>query len=584
MPRITKLLVADRGEIARRVFRTARDMGIATVAVFTELDTDALFVAEAGEAVALASCGASGPGSYLDGAALLAAARRAGADAVHPGHGLLAEDASFAWRCAEAGLTYVGPPPEAIATMGSKLEAKAVAAAHGVPVLAAEEIEGYPPGKLEAAAEVLGWPVLVKASAGGGGRGMRVVHQGDDLGGAVDSVRKEAAAAFGDGTVFLEPWLEAARHVEVQVLGDASGRVVHLFDRDCSVQRRHQIVVAEAPAPGLSVDLREVLGRAAVAVADAVDYVGVGTVEFLVAGDRFYFLEMNARLAVEHPVTEEILGLDLVRLQLGMAEGRPLPAAALHSSPNGHAVEARLYAEDPAAGDLPQTGPLRAFEMAPGPGLRLETGVAGGSVVGGDDDPMLGKVIASGAARGEAIRRLGAALAGMRIHGLRTNRDQLVAVLRHPEFAAGAVDTGFVERHRKALVAPRGGREAERLHAVAAALSGPAWRKSPPERTEATFMPRAPRGDRQAISVVCRVDRSGKVAVEVDGVPVSGLRVRGLSAEAVDLEVDGLRRRIEVARSGAVCDVDSNLGHTELVEVEASRPPRSDTRLEVDDE
>src|SRR5581483_5349578 len=333
--RITRLLVANRGEIARRIFRTARAMGIGTVAVFTEADRGAVFVGEADEGQALDRLSDRGPGAYLDAAAIVEAARRTGADAVHPGYGFLAEDPGLAWRCAEAGLVFVGPSPEAIATMGSKLEAKAVAAAAGVPVLTAEEVEGYPPGKLEAAAEVLGWPVLVKASAGGGGRGMRVVAAGDDLVAAVDSARREAMAAFGDGTVFLEPWLAAPRHVEVQVFGDATGRVVHLFERDCSLQRRHQKVIEEAPAPKLAPPLRERLHAAAVAVAEAVGYVGAGTAE--------------------------ILGQDLVRMQLAVAEGRPLPVEARHCTPSGHAVEARLYAEDPAAGYRPQSGVLRRF-------------------------------------------------------------------------------------------------------------------------------------------------------------------------------------------------------------------------------
>jgi acetyl/propionyl-CoA carboxylase alpha subunit len=565
---ITRLLVANRGEIARRIFRTAREMGIATVAVFTEADRDALFPGEADQALALDRLSDRGPGAYLDAPALVEAARRAGADAVHPGYGFLAEDASFAWRCAEAGLLYVGPSPEAIATMGSKLEAKAVAAAAGVPVLTAEEVDGYPPGKLEAAAEVLGWPVLVKASAGGGGRGMRVVREGDDLVGAVEAARREATNAFGDGTVFLEPWLESPRHVEVQVFGDATGRVVHLFERDCSLQRRHQKVIEEAPAPRLPQPLRERLHAAAIAVAEAVDYVGAGTAEFLVAGDDFWFLEMNTRLQVEHPVTEAILGLDLVRMQLAAAEGRPLPVEARHCSPSGHAVEARLYAEDPAAGYLPQAGRLRRFEIDPAPGLRVEAGVASGSVVGSDYDPMLAKVVAHAATRAEAIRRLAAALEGMRIHGLRTNRDQLVAALRHPEFVAGDVDTGLLERHHDRLCAPRGGAEAVRLHAVAAALAGMAGRRNNPSQLqEAAFA--GPAGQR--IAVGYRVDLEGGVGgVEVDGTALAGLRLGAVAPDAVDLEVDGVRRQVTVSASGPVVDVDSVLGHTELVVLEPS--------------
>jgi len=579
--RITRLLVANRGEIARRIFRTAREMGIGTVAVFTEADRGAVFVGEADEAQALDRVSDRGPGAYLDAAAIVEAARRSGSDAVHPGYGFLAEDPGLAWRCAEAGLVFVGPSPEAIATMGSKLEAKAVAAAAGVPVLTAEEVEGYPPGKLEAAAEVLGWPVLVKASAGGGGRGMRIVRQGDDLVAAVDSARREATAAFGDGTVFLEPWLESPRHVEVQVFGDATGRVVHLFERDCSLQRRHQKVIEEAPAPKLPPPLREQLHAAAVAVAEAVHYVGAGTAEFLVQGDRFWFLEMNTRLQVEHPVTEEILGLDLVRMQLAAAEGRPLPVEARHCTPSGHAVEARLYAEDPAAGYLPQSGVLRRFEIDAAPGLRVETAVASGSVVGSDYDPMLAKIVAHAGSRSEAVRRLAAALEGMRIHGLRTNRDQLVAALRHPEFAAGDVDTGLLDRHHAALTGARGGAEAVRLHAAAAALAGMAarrraattvlpglpagWRNNPSQPQAVAFA--GPGGER--VDVRYRVDRNGAVAeVAVDGEALAGLRVDVLAADAVVLEVDGRRRRVAVARTGEVVDCDSVLGHTELVELD----------------
>ena len=567
---ISRLLVANRGEIASRIFRTAREMGIATVAVFTEADRHAVFVTDADEALALDRLSDRGPGAYLDAAALVEAARRAGADAVHPGCGFLAEEAGFAWRCAEAGLVFVGPPPEAIATMGSKLEAKAVAAAAGVPVLTAEEVDGYPPGKLEAAAEVLGWPVLVKASAGGGGRGMRVVHRDGDLVAAVDSARREAAAAFGDGTVFLEPWLESARHVEVQVFGDVTGRVVHLFERDCSLQRRHQKVIEEAPAPKLPQPVREELHTAAVAVAEAVDYVGAGTAEFLVDGERFWFLEMSTRLQVEHPVTEAILGLDLVRMQLAVAEGRPLPVEARHCTPSGHAVEARLYAEDPAAGYLPRSGLLRRFEIDPAPGLRVEAGVVSGSVVASDYDPMLAKVIVHAGSRGEAIRRLAAALEGMRIHGLPTNRDQLVAALRHPDFLAGEMDTGFLERHHDVLSRPRG-RKAVRIHAAAAALAGMAARREAANPSQARTVAFAgPDGAR--IEVAYRVDHSGAVTgVEVDGEPLPGLRAGLLGPGAVDLEVDGHRRTVSVTRlesGGSVVDVDSVLGHTELAELD----------------
>lgn len=564
-PSITRLLVANRGESARRIFRTARELGIATVAVFTEVDRDAPFVGEADEAVALDRLSDRGPAAYLDAAALVEAARRAGANAVHPGFGLLAEDAGFAWRCAEAGLIYVGPSPEAIATLASKLESKTLAAEAGVPVLSAEEVDGYPPGKLEAAAEVLGWPVAVKASAGGGGRAMRVVGEGDDLVGVVEAVRREATAAFGDGTVFFEPWLEDARHIDVQVFADGSGRAVHLFERDSTVVYGHRHsgghsrtpgpVIVEAPAPKLAQPLRERLVAAALAVAEAAGYVGAGTVEFLVSGEQLWFVEMNSRLEMAHPVTEAILGLDLVDMQLAVAEGRPLPVEARHCSPSGHAIGVRLCASDPVDGFRPHSERLRRFEVDPLPGIRVETGLVSGSTIG--DDPGLATIVASAPTRAEAVRRMVRALESLRVHGPRTNRDLLIAALRHPEFGAGTVDAGFLDRHHAALAVPRGGTAAQRLHAVAAALAGVTGPAG-----SATFT--SPTGE--WVEVAYRQDASGMVtAVTVDGSPIPDLRVGGITAQAVDLEVEGLRRRVAVARDGDVVDCDSPLGHTELV-------------------
>jgi propionyl-CoA carboxylase alpha chain len=557
-PSISKLLVANRGGSARRIVRTAREMGIATVAVFTDADSDAVFVGEADEAVALDRLAASPGGASFDAAAFVEAARRAGADAVHPGYGSPAGDAGLAWRCAEAGLIFVGSQPETIASLTSKLEAKSVAAGAGVPVLTDEEVDGYPPGKLEAAAEVVGWPVVVKAAAGRGGRAMRVVGHGDDLVGVVEAVRREATAAFGDGTVFLEPWLEGARYVEVQVFGDSAGRMVHLFERDGSLQRRHRTVITEAPAPKMAPPLRERLHAAALAVAEAVDLVGAGAAQFIVDGEQLWFLGMDTRLTADHPATEAILGFDLVRMQLAAAEGRPIPVEARHCSPAGHAVTARLYAEDPAAGYEPQTGRLRRFEIDVPPGLRVETGVASGSTVGGGDDRPLATVTAHAAGRTEAIRRLALALERMRIHGLRTNRDQLISALRTPEFRAGEADTGFLDRHHKTLVAPRAGSEAARLHAVAAAVAGP----GPPASVgSATFA--GPSGER--IEVRYRIDRAGDgTEVTVDGVPLAGVRIGGISPDGVEIEAAGVRRRVAVARSGDVVDCDSRLGHTEL--------------------
>jgi acetyl/propionyl-CoA carboxylase alpha subunit len=565
---ITKLLVASRGETARRVIRTAREMGSGTVGVFAEADREAPFVGEADEAVALDRFSDRGPGAYRDAAALVEAARRAGADAVHPGAGELAEDAGFAWRCAEAGLIFAGPAPEAIATLGSKLEAKALAAGAGVPVLEAEEVEGYPPGKLDAAAEVLGWPVAVKASAGAGGRALRVVREGEDLVAAVEAVRHEATSAFGDGTVFLEPWIEPARRIDIQLFGDVGGRLALLFDREASLVRNHRAVIEEAPAPKLSPPMRERLAEAATAVAEAVGYTGAGTVEFLVAGEQLWFLEISPRLDTAGVLTESILNLDLVRLQLAVAEGRPIPVEARHCSPTGYAVGARLLATDP-------TGRLRRFEFEPVPGVRVETGVGPGALIG-PGDVRLATVVAQGTSRVEAIHRLGMALDRLRVHGVATNREELIAALRHPDFLAGEVDTGFLDREQAALTHPlatsRGGAGTLRLHALAAALAGPGRPGS------GTTVFEAPDGRR--VEVRYRVGPDGAVSgAEVDGTPVAGLRVGAVTPESVDLEIDGLRRRVAVSRCGDVVDCDSRLGYSELVVLQvgyaASRAPDS---------
>src|SRR5436305_1830231 len=369
---ISRVLVANRGEIARRVFRTAREMGIATVAVYSDPDADAPFVREADVAVRLP--GASPAETYLRGELVVAAALRAGADAVHPGYGFLSENASFAQSVVDAGLTWVGPPPSAIEAMGSKLGAKRMMRDAGVPTLPwAESVEG---------ASEVGYPLLVKASAGGGGRGMRIVRSATELTEAVEGARREAGSAFGDDTVFLERYLEAPRHIEIQVFADTHGNAVSLFERACSIQRRHQKIVEEAPSPAVDGDLRKRMGEAAVAAAAAVGYVGAGTVEFVVAhdSDEFAFLEMNTRLQVEHPVTECITGLDLVRLQLLVAMGQTLPAEALSPRITGHAIEVRLYAEDVAAGFLPATGTLRAFDL-PTDVVRVDGGFEPGNIV-----------------------------------------------------------------------------------------------------------------------------------------------------------------------------------------------------------
>ena len=587
---IRKLLVANRGEIARRVMRSAHAMGIATVAVFSDPDRNEPFVGEADEAVALG--GAPPRESYLRGDAILAAARATGADAIHPGYGFLSEDARFATLCEEAGICFVGPPARAIAAMGTKLEAKRIAQRCGVPLLATRELGDDAPAGLDAAVRELGLPLLVKASAGGGGRGMRIVRTRAELGDALASARREAGSAFGDDTVFLEPYVEAPRHVEIQIFADAHGNAVHLFERECSIQRRYQKIVEEAPSPALDEDLRRRMGEAAVRLAREIDYRGAGTVEFLVAPDgRFFFLEVNTRLQVEHPVTECITGLDLVRLQILVAEGRPLPAEALAPRRSGHAIEVRLYAEV-AAGDgfLPATGTIERFSFDAQPGLRIEAGVAAGSVVGVHYDPMLAKVIAHAPSRGEAVRILSRALRGMQLHGVGNNRELLVAILEHDEFVRGATDTHFLERHPPAtLVASIVHPEAERLHAIAAALAGQAerrrrakvlqtlpsgWRNVPSELVRVEL---AATGQR-TIVVGYRLARSGAI-VQVDGEPLAALTVREMRPDLVVLEVGSVLRRFVVHRVGDVAWVDSVLGSSRFEEL--PRHPSAEAALAV---
>ncbi|MFM9136037.1 MAG: acetyl/propionyl/methylcrotonyl-CoA carboxylase subunit alpha, partial [bacterium] len=442
-----RILVANRGEIARRVFRTARAMGLQTVAVYSEPDAGAPFVSEADVAVALQ--GSTSAETYLDIAQVLAAARRTGADAVHPGYGFLSENPEFAEAVRDAGLTWIGPTPESIRAMALKVEAKRLAADAGVPLVPGSELADAVLGEEAAAlAEDVGYPLLVKASAGGGGKGMRVVDEAGDLAEALASARREAQASFGDPTVFLERYLAAARHVEVQVFGDAHGNVVHLGERECSIQRRHQKIVEEAPSPGLEAEACERMYAAAVALARAIGYRGAGTVEFLVLGSgadqEFFFLEMNTRLQVEHPVTEMVTGLDLVEWQIRVARGEALPLRQDEIHRVGHAIEVRLYAEDPSRGYLPNTGVLRGFAIDPS--LRVDSGVEAGSQVTSFYDPMLAKVIAHAADRTTATAQLARGLRASRIHGLVTNRDSLVAILESPRFQAGETTTAFLDQ------------------------------------------------------------------------------------------------------------------------------------------
>ncbi|MFC7335468.1 acetyl/propionyl/methylcrotonyl-CoA carboxylase subunit alpha [Rhodocista pekingensis] len=446
------LLIANRGEIACRIIRTARRLGLATVAVHSDADAGARHVALADAAVRIGPAPARE--SYLRIEAILDAARRTGADAVHPGYGFLSENAAFAEACAGAGLVFVGPPPAAIRAMGGKSEAKALMAAAGVPLVPGYHGEDQDGALLRAEAERIGWPVLIKASAGGGGKGMKVATGPEDFADQLASAKREALAAFGDDRVLIEKYLARPRHVEIQVFADAQGGCVYLFERDCSIQRRHQKVVEEAPAPGLDPALRRRMGEAAVAAARAIGYVGAGTVEFLLDQDgRFYFMEMNTRLQVEHPVTEMITGQDLVEWQLRVAAGERLPLAQDDLAIDGHAIEVRLYAEDPARGFLPQTGTLEHLRFpAEGPHVRVDSGVRAGDAIPVHYDPMIAKLIVWDRDRPAAVRRLRAALAETEIAGLNANVGFLATLAAHPAFLAADLDTRFIERHQADLL------------------------------------------------------------------------------------------------------------------------------------
>jgi propionyl-CoA carboxylase alpha chain len=579
---LSRVLVANRGEIARRIFRTCRDLGLATVAVYSDADSDSPHLAEADAAVRLP--GDAPADTYLRGELIIEAALLVGADAVHPGYGFLSENAAFARAVQEAGLTWVGPPPAAIEAMGSKIESKRLMAAAGVPVLTE-----LAPGSLTEA----DLPVLIKASAGGGGRGMRIVRTLAQLPAELQAAQSEAASAFGDPTVFCEPYIETGRHIEVQILADARGTIWTVGERECSIQRRHQKIIEEAPSPLVQrlPGMQDRLFDAARAAAAAVGYQNAGTAEFLADDSgRFFFLEMNTRLQVEHPVTECTTGLDIVALQLQIAAGQPLPAAD-PPPVTGHSIEARLYAEDPAADWQPQSGTLHRFELAGiatefdvpprqlpprAAGLRLDSGVVSGSQVGVFYDPMLAKLISVAPSRDQAAAALSAALARARIHGLTTNRDLLVRVLRHPAFLAGHTDTSFFDTHGLAgpggLAAPLVGEVAAELSALAAALADAAarrararvqgglpsgWRNVPSQLQhkaydQLTGLAAAPR-----IEVGYRIDRSGLV---VDG--RDDVRLESMTPDVVELTAAGIRHRFEVAFYPSLVCVDSGLGPT----------------------
>ncbi|MET7415587.1 acetyl/propionyl/methylcrotonyl-CoA carboxylase subunit alpha [Streptomyces rubiginosohelvolus] len=462
------VLVANRGEIAVRVIRTLREQGVRSVAVFSDADADARHVREADTAVRIGPPPAAE--SYLNVPALLEAARRTGAQAVHPGYGFLAENAEFAQACADAGLVFIGPPAAAIALMGDKIRAKETVAAYGVPVVPGSSGSGLTDAQLEEAAREIGTPVLLKPSAGGGGKGMRLVRDAAVLGEEIAAARREARASFGDDTLLVERWIDRPRHIEIQVLADAHGNVIHLGERECSLQRRHQKIIEEAPSVLLDAETRAAMGEAAVQAARSCGYVGAGTVEFIVPGNdpsSYYFMEMNTRLQVEHPVTELITGLDLVEWQLRVASGEQLPYAQQDITLTGWAIEARVCAEDPSRGFLPSGGTVLALREPQGGGVRTDSGLSEGVPVGSLYDPMLSKVIAYGPDRATAIRKLRAALADTVILGVPTNAGFLRRLLAHPDVVAGNLDTGLVEREAEGLV-PDG--VPDEVYAAAAAV------------------------------------------------------------------------------------------------------------------
>ena len=609
--RVRRVLVANRGEIARRVFATCRRLGIDTVAVFSDADASLSFVTEADVAVRLP--GSTPADTYLRGDLIVAAALQAGADAVHPGYGFLSENADFARDVIEAGLTWVGPHPDSIETMGSKIEAKKLMSDVGVPVLT----EVSPVSVTEA-----DLPLLVKASAGGGGRGMRVVRRLEEVAAAVEQASAEAASAFGDSTVFCEPYVEHGRHVEVQVLGDLHGSLVVLGERDCSIQRRHQKVIEETPAPGLSEALRQALHEAARTAASAIGYVGAGTVEFLLdpATEKFWFLEMNTRLQVEHTVTECVTGMDLVAAQIAVVEGRPIgelvgELVRAPGTPDGHAVQARLYAEDPAADWQPQSGRLSRFEVPhvdaeftspPTYGIRVDAGFESGNEVGTHYDAMLAKVIAWAPTREAAARMLAGVLSRARIHGVRTNRDLLVSILRDDAFIAGDVSTDFLDR----LQLDRSDRDV-RLEALVAAIAlaersretRPVQQRIPSGWRNVPSAPQTTRfvcADSSLLSAASADESRVEARVEArwyggrdgyrcadspadspggapadspggapadsrgDSVDRQGIQVVSATRDRVVLDIGGLRTVFDVFVDGNRVDVESSQGHISL--------------------
>jgi geranyl-CoA carboxylase alpha subunit len=566
---IRKILVANRGEIACRIMRTCRTMGIATVAVYSDADANARHVREADEAVRIGESAASA--SYLNILALLAAAKRTGAGAIHPGYGFLAERAEFAAACRDAGIMFIGPSPEVIGRMGDKSAARRLMSAAGVPVVPGYDDVEQSDANLLAAGREIGFPLMVKAAGGGGGKGMRVVERERDLSQALAAARREARSAFGDARLLLERLIREPRHIEIQIFGDAQGHIIHLGERECSIQRRYQKVIEETPSVALTPELRVRMGEAAVAVGRQLGYTNAGTVEFMLATEgQFYFLEVNTRLQVEHPVTELVTGLDLVRWQIQVAEGRPLPLTQEQVKFSGHAIEARVYAEDPAQGYLPATGTLALWREPHAPGVRVDAGVSTGDAISIYYDPLVAKISAHGADRSEALRRLERALGQTTLFGVRNNVAYLRRVLLHPAFVAGATNTAFLERYATELAAPlahENGSESLEIAALACALqrtmetvSTPlyGWRNNRNRPLIERFAPLeissgsgySPRNPPVEVQLLPGAGQTFAATI-IDGERVSAMSVSVVEREGPDptLIVDGLRRRVTVMES-----------------------------------
>ncbi|MFC3124428.1 acetyl/propionyl/methylcrotonyl-CoA carboxylase subunit alpha [Pseudoroseomonas globiformis] len=591
-----KILIANRGEIACRVIATARRLGVATVAVYSEADAGARHTRLADEAWPIGP--ASARQSYLVGERILEVACRTGAEAIHPGYGFLSENAEFAAACADAGIVFIGPPASAIRAMGSKAESKTLMERSGVPLVPGYHGEAQDLSLLAREARRIGYPVLVKASAGGGGKGMRVVAGADEFEAAIEGAKREALASFGDDRVLIEKYLTQPRHIEIQVFADGQGNTVSLFERDCSIQRRHQKVIEEAPATGMDPVRRQAMGEAAVAAAQAVGYVGAGTVEFIAEGGAFYFMEMNTRLQVEHPVTEMVTGLDLVEWQLRVACGESLPMSAERLRIRGHAIEARIYAEDPAQDFMPAVGTLvhlRQPVEVPGE-VRVDTGVRQGDTITANYDPMIAKLIVWAEDRATAVRRLSKALAEYEVVGLQTNLELLRSIAGHQAFAAAALDTGFIQRHADQLMRSAEVKEDEEFiwaAAVMAALrdqqskmqaqirdSGDHW--SPWAQSDAWRMNgdgyqdlHLRRGEEEPICVRAWPQGEGRFRLELPG----GLAQAQLAEDEAGslLLLDGVSRRVRIILQGTQLTVVVGGRNHVLHRVDPLAPPQAET-------